>query len=138
MKEIIGRQEIAKVLNFGEYPVLKINMDQEAWMDVLYRGDKVRVDFGKFKDGSRFLQQGYLLYNKKDERITISAESTMLVKDLGYEDYMEAVEYGSSQILGDNQEVVVVMYSNNKKECKVYLGKTSIGRKFCITIMDIE
>lgn len=138
MREIKERQEIAEVLNFGKYPVLKFDMDKEAWMDVLYEGDKVRVDFGNFRDGSRYLEKGYLSYNKEDETITVQAEPCMLVKDLYYEDYMKAVEYGSSLILDDNQEVVIVMYSEKKRECKIYLGKTTRGRKFCSTIMYID
>ena len=138
MREIKERQEIAEVLNFGKYPVLKFDMDKEAWMDVLYEGDKVRVDFGHFRDGSRYLEKGYLSYNKEDETITVQAEPCMLVKDLYYEDYMKAVEYGSSLILDDNQEVVIVMYSEKKRECKIYLGKTTRGRKFCSTIMYID
>ena len=138
MKEIIKREEIAKALNFGEYPVLKIDLDQKAFMDVLYKGSKARVDFGKFNDGSRYLAQGYVLYNKKDERIEIAAESVILTKDVSYEDWMEDIEYASSPILDDNQEVLIVMYSEKNRSVKVYLGKTEKGRRDCSTIMYIE
>lgn len=138
MKEIIEREKIAEVLNFGKYPVLKFNMDEEAFMDVLYKGDKVRVDFGKFDDGSRYLEKGYLTYNKETGSIQVQAEPGMLVKDLYFKDYMEAVEYASSPILDDKQEVVIVMYSEKNDECKIYLAKTSKGRKFCSTIMYID
>lgn len=138
MKEIVGREEIAKVLNFGEYPVIKFDLDKETFMDVLHYGDKVRVDFGNFRDGSRYLAKGYLTYNEESGSIQVQAEPCMLVKDLTYRDYMEAVEYSSSLILDDNQEVVIVMYSEKKRECKIYLGKTTKGRKFCSTIMYID
>lgn len=139
MREIKERQEIAKALNLGKYPVIRINMDESlrGWEN-LYEGDKVRVDFGKFSDGERKLIRGYVLYNKKENRISVSAETLMLVKELRYEDVMKSVEYGTSVILDDKQDVVIVMYSNKNREYKVYLGKTSKGRWDCATLMDIE
>ena len=58
MKVLTDRREIAKVMNFGKYPVVMFDLDtpKKGWDDV-YEGTGLRIDTGKtFSDGLPWIE----------------------------------------------------------------------------------
>lgn len=138
MREIKNREEFARCVNFGEYPVIKIDMNQKAFMDTIYHGDKVRVDFGKFKTGERYLDGGELIYNIKDNRFEISSWGSCLSARFCYEDAMERVEYSQAPIIDEGDEVVIIVHNSETKEVKAYVYKAVHKKQFCQTMIEFE
>ena len=138
MREIRNREEFARYVNFGEYPVIKIDMNQKAFMDTIYHGDKVRVDFGKFKTGERWLDTGELLYNAKENKFEIANWGYCLSARFSYEDAMERVEYSQAPIINEGDEVVIIIYNSEEKEVRACVYKAVHKREFCSTMMEFE
>ena len=138
MKEIRSREEYAKAVNFGKYPVLMIDMNQKGFMGEIFTGGKVRVDFGHFRDGERYLDDGEFKYYKKENKFYVASYGVMLTKELSYEDAIEDAEYGNSPIIDEGDEVVIVVHNSEKRELKAYIAKAVHKREFCSTILEFE
>lgn len=138
MKEILKREEFAKAVNFGEHPVITIDLNQEAFLDTIYHGCKVRVDFGHFKTGERYLAQGEVLYNIKENKFEVAQYGICLAARFCYEDAMEDVEYGQAPIINDNDEVVIILHDSKERSVKAFLATAKRGDRFCSTMMTFE
>jgi len=138
MREIKNREEFAEYVNFGKYPVIKIDMNQDAFMDVIYHGDKVRVDFGKFRTGERNLQGGELLYNKKENKFEIASYGICLSARFSYDDAMERVEYSQAPIIDEGDEVVIIIHNSKDREVRACVYKAVHKREFCSTMIEFE
>jgi len=138
MKEIKSREEYAKAVNFGKYPVLIIDMNQKGFMDEIFDGGKVRVDFGTFNDGERHLGCGEFKYYKKENKFYVASYGICISNRFSYEDAMEDAEYGNSPIIDEGDEVVIVVHNSEEKDVKAYLVKAVNKRKFCSTMIEFE
>jgi hypothetical protein len=138
MKEITNRQEFGKKVNFGECPVVKIDLNQKAFGDVLFKGDKVRVDFGRFNTGERFLAGGEILYNIEENKIEVANYGVCLSSRFSYEDAMEKVEYGQAPIINDGDEVVIIIHNSLTKDFHAYVATAKRGDRNCSTMMTFE
>lgn len=138
MREIKNREEFAKYVNFGGYAVIKIDLNQKAFMDTIYHGDKVRVDFGHFKTGERYLDGGELIYNIKDNHFEIASWGSCLSARFCYEDAMERVEYSQAPIIDEGDEVVIIVHNSETKEVKAYVYKAVHKKQFCQTMIEFE
>ena len=138
MRLIKSREEYAKAVNFGKYPVLMIDMNQKGFMDEIFDGGKVRVDFGYFNDGERYLDGGEFKYYKKENKFYVASYGCMITKDFTYEDAMEDAEYGNSPIIDEGDEVVIVIHDSKERSVKAYIAKAVNKRKFCTTMLEFE
>lgn len=138
MKEIKSREEYAKVVNFGKYPVLMVDMNQKAFMDEIYDGGKVRVDFGHFDDGERWLGCGEFKYYKKENKFYVASYGICISNNFTYEDAMEDAEYGNSPIINEGDEVVIVVHDSKERYVKCYVAKAINKRKFCTSMLEFE
>ena len=138
MREIRSREEYAKAVNFGKYPVLMIDMNQKGFMDEIFDGGKVRIDFGNFKDGERYLGCGEFKYYKKENKFYVASYGCMITKDFTYEDAMESAEYGNSPIIDEGDEVVIVVHNSKERWLKAYIAKAVGKRKFCSTMLEFK
>ena len=138
MKEITSRKEFGERVNFGKHQVITIDMNQEAYLGALYKGDKVRVDFGSFKSGERYLEGGEVLYNVKEETIKVANYGTCISSRFSYEDAMEDIEYAKAPIINDGDEVIIAIHNSLTKEFRAYLATARKGDRYCSTIMVFE
>lgn len=138
MKEITKREEFGKEVNFGKHQVITIDLNQKAFMDTIYHGDKVRVDFGTFKTGERYLAGGEVLYNIKENKFEVASYGVCISKYFTYEDAMEQIEYAKAPIINDGDEVVIVIHNSETRELKVYLAIAKKGDRNCSTMMTFE
>ena len=138
MKEITNRQEFAKAVNFGEHQVIKIDLNQKPFMDTIYTGDKVKVDFGRFRTGERHLASGEILYNIKENTIEVASYGVCLSARFCYEDAMERVEYAQAPIIDDGDEVVIIIHNSLTRDFRAYLATAKKGDRNCSTMMVFE
>lgn len=138
MKKIVSREEFAKLVNFGKYPVLNVDMNQEGFMNEIYDGCKVRVDFGNFKSGERYLAKGEFKYYKSENKFYIASYGICISNRFTYEDAMDCVEYAQAPIIDEGKEVVIVVHNSKDRDLDVYLAKAINKNKFCSTMMEFE
>lgn len=118
MKRIIGRQEIAKVLNFGKYNVVELDLKNRIELCgkyVGFSGDIVRIDNGYFRSGERFLQKGTIEFFNDEKKLFISGGATCISKNIYYEDYVNMINCSKAPILKGGEEVVLVVKDSEKK-----------------------
>lgn len=133
MKRLTERTEIAKAINFGKYPVIKIDLADRDEYGV--KGTKVNIDFG----GEYFIHAKIRSYSDT-KYLQTSQGATMLSATISYDDYIEMVEYANAPVIKADQEIVIVMVdSENRVVYEPVIIKT--GKridKFCSTPLDLE
>ena len=141
MKLLKERTEIAKAMNFGKYPVLRINLEDHAGFDTTDYcvGEKVRVAYESKRYGEMHTRGK--IYIEKG-KVAISSNSTCVHSDFGYTDVMEMAEWANTPVVRAGQEVVVIMYIPTAKMCIVRMMK--VGDRIdphcmvAVTLEDIE
>ena len=113
MKFLKDRTEFAKAVNFGKYPVLRIDLADTD--DSGLKGCKVRVDAGTFRTGERHLIDATIRVFRDDKRLTTFAGSCCLHAEFSYYDYVEDVENAMAPIIHPDEDVVVAVYDSRKK-----------------------
>lgn len=133
MKRLTERTQIAKAINFGKYPVIKIDLADKDEYGV--KGTKVNIDFG----GEYFIHATIRSYNDENY-LTTTQGATTLKSSLNYGDYLEMIEYANAPVIKANQEIVIALIDSEKKE--VYapaIIKTGERiDKFCSTPLALE
>lgn len=117
MKYITERTEIAQALNFGKYPVIKINVEEchEDYNDY-YVGDDVKVDTGR-----GYYTKGQIY--KSEGKYEISNEATCLHSSFGYSDVMEDYRWAKAALIKEGQTVVVIEDYPKTRGCSVRMMK---------------
>lgn len=120
---IQNRTEIAKAINFGDYPVLTIDIaDRDEYGLV---GCKVNIDNGYFKTGERYFVRATLRVWKDEQYLSTSGTNTVLKASYGYSDVKEMLEWANAPVIKPDQEVLVVITdSNNKCAYDAYIIRT--------------
>ena len=133
------RYELARAINFGRYPVLKIDLaDTDSYG---LKGCRVRIDAGKFKNtDDNFYIDATLRVYCDEKRLTTSSGATVLKNDFTYQDYFDMVDRAQAPLIGPDQEVVVAVYdSRNSKAYAALLVRTAPKvTKFCSTPLAFE
>ena len=123
MKFLTDRQEIAKALNSGKYPVLvmDINKPKRGWDDV-YECCRVRIDLQKTWNGwPEYINTTAMIYvdnyhkgipntveNRLKTDITLQNFGSFLSADFGARDIYEMAEKSTATVVKENQDVAVV------------------------------
>ena len=138
MELIKGRQELAKAMNFGKYPVLTIDMADSD--DYGLKGCKVRIDAGTFSDGSPYWIRAELRVFSDECKLALCSYGTCLSNSFTYEDYKEMADYATAPIIKADQDVVVAIYdSKNRMPYAAILVRTGKSvSKFCSTPLTFE
>ena len=149
MKYLTDRTEIAKAINFGKYPVLTLNRENQPYKD-LYEdteysdyavGCRVRVAWDSKDPRYKGMTTHGKIYIEKG-KIRISGEGACLSSIFGYTDVMEMAAEANTPIVHAGQTVVVVEEFPSKKCCTVRLMKVSdridIHCTTVATLNDIE
>ena len=123
MRFLTDRKEIAKVLNFGEYPVIMFDLDtpKAGWDDV-YEGTPVRVDMGKFGDGTKWYE-GVLptiyvdnhhegientVANRLRSDIHLPGNGACISSSFGVADVIKDAKFAMAPVVKADDDVVVV------------------------------
>lgn len=139
MMYLTDRQEIAAAMNFGEYPVLTINLENRPYEGSDYaRGCRVRVAWdskerryaGMTTHGELFIENG---------RLQISGEGACLSASFGYSDVMRMAAEANVPVVHKGQVVVVVMEIPSTKTCMVRMMRISSRIDIhCQTVCHLE
>lgn len=156
MKFVCDRKEIAKVLNFGKYPVIMFDLDtpKKGWDDV-YEGTPVRVDMGAFSDGTKWYNDSiptiYVDNNHKGIENTVTNRITadiclpsggaMLSASFGAHDVLDMAKFAMAPIVKSGDDVVVVYSWDGGTRAMVRMmkvGKVTRHVTPCAMIKDEE
>lgn len=113
MKLLKDRHELAMAMNFGKYPVLKIDLADSD--DYGLKGCRIRIDMGTFKDGSPYIIGATLRAYRDECKLTTSSDCCVLKNDFTYYDYMDTVERAQAPLIKPDQDVVVAIYNSKTK-----------------------
>jgi hypothetical protein len=113
------RQEIAKALNFGKYPVLTYDIDNNV-------GSKARVIQKSVNYGDMTYNcQLYRGYNKEDDgEFYLMTNASVIKSSFGIHDVLRSAEYANAPIIMPDTEVAIVVYSNELERCSVKIVKS--------------
>jgi hypothetical protein len=138
MKLLKDKHELAMAINFGKYPVLKIDLADSD--DYGLKGCKIRIDAGTFKDGMPFFIHATIRAYRDECKLTTSQGATCLSNSFTYSDYTDMVEFAQAPLIKADQDVVVAVYDSSKRMPHaafiVHTGKTV--SKFCSTPLTFE
>lgn len=120
MKYLTDRHEIAMAINFGKYPVLTLDRENNplGTKSDYAVGCRVRVAWDhKDKRYEGMTTHGHLYYS--DGTLKISGEGACLSAGFGYQDVMKMAAEANTPIVHKGQEVVVVEEWPSKGMCTV-------------------
>lgn len=133
MKKLSERKEIGKAINFGEYPVIKIDLAEKD--DFGIKGTKVRFDIGK-----DYYARGFIRAYKDKGVLVTYLNSTMIKNGYSYNDYLEDIEYANAPIIKEKQEILICLYDSSSKlvfnPVLIYTGDKM--DRFCLEPLKLE
>ena len=123
MKYLIDRQEIAYAMNFGRFPVVKINLEtpKDGFGDY-FKGDLVKVMTPTKSHPDHYATGKLYCENGKFGVLT---DVTALHDRFGYSDVMEQLEIAQAPVLNAGETVVLIEDYPNQRMCKVRMMKVS-------------
>lgn len=108
MKKLSERREIAEAINFGKYPVIKIDLSNTDEYGI--RGTKVRFDIGR-----DYYLRGEIRAYKDTKYLVTVLRASMLKSEYSFYDFIEDVEYANTPIIKENQEILICLYNKDAK-----------------------
>ena len=139
IKTFTDRYEIAKLLNFGKYPVLSLDLEKDKKYIITgdedtryYKGQKVR-----WKKGDHYWH-GDLCYFTDTRQLLISSDNAMITASFGYQDIIKDIEIANAPIIQENSPVVIVIHDSKKRLACVCLADIGDIRDFCSTATTIN
>ena len=123
MKYLKDRQEIAKAINFGKYPVLTLNRENRPFKNERPESDyaigcRVRVAWDHKDPRYAGMTTHGVLYIERD-KLKISGEGAFLSASFGYYDVMRMAAEANTPIVHKGQKVVVIEEWPSLKQCTV-------------------
>ena len=133
-----NRTNVAKAVNFNEYPVLTIDLADTDEYGLV--GCKCRIDNGSFRSGDKYFVKATLRAWKDEKILSLSGHNVCLHASYTYSDVAEMIEWANAPIIKADQDIAVVVHDSGKKEAySVYIVHT--GSRIdanCIEPMKIE
>ena len=138
MKKLTTRQEIARAMNFGKYPVLRIDLADTDHYGL--KGCRVRIAAGTFRNGEPHIIDAVLRVYQDEKKLTTFSAGACLSASFTYYDYVEATENAMAPLIHPDEDVVVAVYDSKTKKPLlpfiVHTGKrVNIG---CIAPLEFE
>lgn len=123
MKYLTDRQEIAKAMNFGKYPVIRIDVETPV-RDGALQGDMVKVAAPNARYPDNYIR-GRVMKFDDDDRYVIMPENVCLKSDFGYGDVIESLGWAQAPMLHAGEAVVVVEDAPERRMCMVRMMRVS-------------
>lgn len=134
MKELTNRQEIAKAMNFGKYPVIEIDVSKKT--EYGFVGTKINIKSQRFELPVRATLTAY-----KDTKIlTTSGENICVKAQYDYNDFINNLEYANAPTIEADQDILVVFTDREAGLVHkvVILHTGNYVDDFCMTPLKIE
>ena len=122
-KYLTDRKEIAQAMNFGKYPVLRIDLETpKAGWDDMFEGDLVRVRSQKYDSEIRARINKF---SDEPMRYSIMPVAVCLSSNFGYSDVVEMLGYAQAPLIHAGETVVVIEDYPKARACRVHVMKVS-------------
>lgn len=126
MKYLTDRQEIAKAMNFGMFPVIRIDVETpKAGWDGIYEGDFVKVASPSQRYPDSFVRGRVMKYEEDGDKYAIMPETVCLHDSFGYEDVLEMLKFAQAPMLHAGDTVIVIEDLPKQKKAGVRMMKVS-------------
>lgn len=127
MKYLTERREIAMAINFGKYPVLRLNLSNRPARNYapdsdFCVGDPVRVAWDK-PGHEGMTTRGKVYFS--DGRYAIDQGCAVLKNTFTRNDIIEDYEWSHAPLVHAGQVVVLIIDNPDRKKCEVALMKVS-------------
>jgi len=123
MKYLTDRTEIAMAMNFGKYPVIRIDREtpKDGYND-FYEGDQIKVLTPKpgYPDS---YATGKIYYS--EGKYGVMTDASCLHASFGYADVLEMIENAQAPVVKAGQEVVLIEDYPERRTCCVRIMKVS-------------
>lgn len=139
MKYLTNRQEIAKAMNFGQYPVIRINMEtcKDGYND-FFEGDLLKVMCPRPGHPSMWCS-GNLYYS--GGKFGVMTDALSLTEGYGYRDVMEDLARAQAPVVKAGQVVVMIEDFPKQHLCKIRMMQASDKVDMfvypCVTFHDV-
>lgn len=120
---LTDREEIAQAMNFGKYPVIRIDVETPV-RDGVLQGDMVKVAAPNARYPDNYIRGRVMKYDD-DERYAIMPENVSLKSDFGYFDVIERLGWAQAPMLHAGETVVVVEDAPKRQMCMVRMMRVS-------------
>lgn len=110
MKVLTERKEIAAAMNFGRYPVLRIDLADADEYGL--KGCRVRIDAGTFRTGDPYIIDAVLRVYRDEKKLTTHCSGAVLSDSFTYFDYVEMAENAMAPLIHPDEDVVIAIYNS--------------------------
>lgn len=126
MKYLTDRQEIAQAMNFGRYPVIRIDVEtpKAGWDDV-FEGDIVKVESPSKRYPGSYIRGRVMKYPEDGSRYAVMPDVVCLKNDFGYSDVIEMLGYAQAPMLRAGEIVVVIEDAPKQRAARVRMMRVS-------------
>ena len=123
MKYLTDRQEIAQAMNFGKYPVIRIDVETPV-RDGVLQGDAVKVAAPNDRYPDNYIC-GHVMKFDDDDRYVIMPENVCLKAYFGYSDVVRMLGYAKAPMLHAGEVVVLIEDAPKLKTARVRMMRVS-------------
>ena len=134
MKFLKDRQEIARIINIDDTPVITFDLDHEMnGYKGCYEGSKIKIDNGRGRAYSIRCtahiwsdKEGYdPLLPFMAKQIDLNSRGSCIHSSFGYSDVLEMEQWSNARTVKAGDSVVVLFKSDRQKTCFLRLMKVS-------------
>lgn len=138
MKLLNERREIAEAMNFGRYPVLRIDLADADEYGL--KGCRVRIDAGKFRSGDPHIIDAILRVYNDEKKLTTFSSGSCLSDSFTYYDYVEMAECASAPLIHPDEDVVIAVYHSKAQKAlaAMIVHTSSRVSPGCISPLEFE
>lgn len=124
MKYLTGRQEIAQAMNFGKYPVIRIDVETPA-SEGVFRGDLIKVAAPSVRYPDNYIRGRVTKFDDEGDRYVIMPDAVCLKESFGYSDVVEMLGYAQAPMLHAGETVVVIEDAPKQRKARVRMMRVS-------------
>lgn len=125
MKYLTDRQEIAMAMNFGQNPVLTINMEDRQYEGSDFAlGCKFRVAWDDSRSQFKDMSSRCNLCVENGELFAFG-HGACIHSDFGRSDVLEMAEWAQAPLIHKGQQVIVIQDYPSRRKCLVRVMKAS-------------
>ena len=132
------REEIARAINFKQYPVVVIDLAQTDSYGIV--GARVCIDNGKHSDGLPYYIKATLRAFNDDKKLVFQAYGAYLSNSFCYSDMEEMLNYANVPIIKKDQDIVICLINSAMRisYCPVILHTGKRVNPHCQTPLGLE
>ena len=136
MKVLTTAKGMAKAMNFGKYPVLRINMDTKEGSKAVVLGKSDRYGEMRYR-----CTLSVDFYKENDGILYLSTECACVKSEYSWKDHLEDAEFANAPVISPDQIIAVYAYSEKARAGFVRMvksGNINVHCQVATMLKDIE